>query len=194
MSDSSTRPLSDVHSEDLLTRARSGDGRALEHLFARYLPRLYRLAHARVPAWARNSIDTGDLVQDTLLKTYRHLDTFESQYEGVLIGYLRRSLLNRIRSQFRQASRHPSPVELKEHHADTGASPLELVIGDEQRQRYTAAMRRLKAPDRHAIVGRVELGYSYEQLALVLKKPTAEAARVAVRRALIRLGDEMKRG
>jgi RNA polymerase sigma-70 factor (ECF subfamily) len=185
--------LSDAHSEDLLTRARSGDGRALEHLFARYLPRLYRLAHGRIPPWARNSIDTGDLVQDTMLKTYRHLGAFESQYEGALIGYLRHSLLNRIRTQFRHTSRHPSPVQLKEHHADTGASPLESIIGDEQRHRYAAALRRLKAPDRHAVVGRVELGYSYEQLALVLKKPTAEAARVAVRRALLRLGEEMKR-
>jgi len=41
-------------------------------------------------------------------------------------------------------------------------------------------------------VGRIELEYSYEQLALILRKPTPGAARMAVRRALIRLGDEMR--
>ena len=40
----------------------------------------------------------------------------------------------------------------------------------------------------------MELGYSYEQLALVLKKPTPEAARLAVRRALLRLGEQMQQG
>ena len=43
-----------------------------------------------------------------------------------------------------------------------------------------------------AIVGRIELQYSYEELATVLNKPTANAARVAVARALKRLVDEMR--
>jgi DNA-directed RNA polymerase specialized sigma24 family protein len=54
-------------------------------------------------------------------------------------------------------------------------------------------LKRLRAADREAILGRLELGYSYEQLALILKKPTPGAARLAVRRALLRLSDEMRR-
>ena len=45
--------------------------------------------------------------------------------------------------------------------------------------------------DRTAIVASIELGYTYDQIALVLDKPSAEAARLAVRRALVRLGKEM---
>jgi RNA polymerase sigma-70 factor (ECF subfamily) len=183
----------DPVSEDLLKRARAGDGRALDQLFARYLPRLRRWAHGRVPVWARNSIDTGDLVQETVLNAYRNLVSFEPRHEGALFGYLRRALLNRIRDQFRYASRHPAPLELDESNVDSGESPLESAIGEEDRRRYTAALQKLKASDRNAIVGRVELGYSYEQLALILNKPTAEAARLAVRRALLRLGEEMRR-
>ena len=37
------------------------------------------------------------------------------------------------------------------------------------------------------------MGYSYEELAEVLGKPTAEAARKAAQRALVRLAEEMKR-
>lgn len=186
-------PDPDPRSEDLLQRARRGDGHALDQLFARYLPRLRRWAHGRVPSWARNSIDTGDLVQDTVLQTYRNFGAFEPRHEGALFGYLRRALLNRIRDQFRNASRRPTPLELDPDRADGGASPLDAAIDAEQHARYEAALKKLRAADRHAIVGRVELGYSYEQLALILRKPTAEAARLAVRRALLRLGEEMRR-
>jgi RNA polymerase sigma-70 factor (ECF subfamily) len=121
----------------------------------------------------------------------RNLRSFEPQREGALLGYLRRSLLNRIRDQFRYAARHPTQ-ELYDTFADAGASPLDLAIDVENQRRYDDALTRLAPSDREAIVGRLELGYSYEQLALVLKKPTPGAARVAVRRALIRLSDEMR--
>ena len=39
----------------------------------------------------------------------------------------------------------------------------------------------------------MEMGYSYERLAEALDKPSAEAARKATRRALLRLAEEMKR-
>lgn len=180
-------------SAELLRRARAGESQALSQLFARYLPQLHRWAHRRVPAWARNAADTDDLVQDTCLHTFRKLDGFEPQREGALLGYLRRTLLNRVRDQFRHAARHPSPTELNDALVDSGISPLEMTIDREDHERYRSALERLRPADREAIVGRIELGYSYEQLALVLKKVTPEAARLAVRRALVRLGDEMRR-
>ena len=178
---------------EMLRRARGGESQALSRLFSRYLPQLQRWAHRRVPGWARNGVDTGDLVQDAFLDTLRNLDRFEPQREGALLGYLRRALLNRVRDQFRHAARHPTASELSDALVDSGASPLDCAIDHDDERRYRAALRRLRAADRHAIIGRIELGYSYEQLALMLKKTTPEAARLAVRRALLRLGDEMRR-
>jgi RNA polymerase sigma-70 factor (ECF subfamily) len=186
-----TPPVSNPPSQELLRRARAGDAHALGRLFQRYLPSLHRWAHGRIPQWARNAVDTTDIVQDTVLHTLRNLRSFEPQREGALLGYLRRSLLNRIRDRFRYAARHPTQ-ELNDTVADAGASPLDLAIDVENQRRYDDALTRLAPSDREAIVGRLELGYSYEQLALVLKKPTPGAARVAVRRALIRLSDEMR--
>ncbi len=54
-------------------------------------------------------------------------------------------------------------------------------------------MLRLRDEDREAIIGRLELQYSYDELAVALEKPTANAARVAVTRALQRLAKEMPR-
>jgi DNA-directed RNA polymerase specialized sigma24 family protein len=75
---------------------------------------------------------------------------------------------------------------------DSGPSPLDEVIGSENAARYDAALLRLKAADREAIVGRIEMQYDYEQLAIVLGKPSASAARMAVRRAMQRLIVEMR--
>ena len=187
-------PLSNPPSEELLRRARAGDDGALDRLFARYVPRLHRWAHRRVPMWARNAGDTADYVQETVLHTLRHLGTFTPQRDGALLGYLRRSLVNRVRDQFRHAARHPAPGELDDAMADGGTSPLDLAIRAQDRERYEAGLKRLRRADRQAIVASIELGYSYDQIALVLDKPSAEAARVAVRRALVRLGEEMARG
>jgi RNA polymerase sigma-70 factor (ECF subfamily) len=177
----------------LLRRAREGEGQALEQLFARYLPQLRRWAHGRVPGWARRGVDTGDLVQETLLHTIRNLTSFEPRREGALLCYLRRTLVNRVRHQFRYAARHPSANELTDSYVSGDESPLEFTIGREDHRRYRDGLTRLRASDRDAIVGRIELGYTYEQLALTLRKPSPEAARLAVRRALLRLGDEMRR-
>jgi RNA polymerase sigma-70 factor (ECF subfamily) len=187
-------PSSNPASQELLRRARAGDPQALNRLLERYLPALHRWAHGRLPGWARHSMDTGDVVQDTVLQTVRNLDSFEPQREKALLHYLRRSLLNRIRDRFRYARRHPTADGVDENSPDDGPSPLELAIDEQDRRRYEAALDRLAPSDREAIVGRIELGYSYEQLALVLKKPTAGAARVAVRRALLRLGEQMRHG
>lgn len=187
-------PVSNPPSEELLLRARAGDHGALDRLLSRYVPRLRRWAHSRVPAWARHAADTADYVQDTVMHSLRHFDTFEPTRQGALIGYLRRALVNRVRDQFRHAARRPAADTLEDRFSDAGASPLDLAIRAQDRERYERALRRLRTADRRAIVASVELGYSYDQLAVLLKKPSAEAARVAVRRALVRLGEEMAGG
>jgi DNA-directed RNA polymerase specialized sigma24 family protein len=61
-------------------------------------------------------------------------------------------------------------------------------------EQYEAAMVRLKASDREVLIARLELGFDYDELARMLGKPTAQAARKAAERALLRLAMEMKRG
>ena len=65
------------------------------------------------------------------------------------------------------------------------------LFDDEAWRRYRDGLERLRPRDRRLIVGRAELGYSYRQLALIERLPSTDAARMALRRALIRLGDLM---
>ncbi|MEA2602844.1 MAG: hypothetical protein QOF89_3836 [Acidobacteriota bacterium] len=75
-----------------------------------------------------------------------------------------------------------------------GPSPIEEAIGRESLKRYEAALLRLKDEDREAILARLEMGLSYQQMAQVLGKPSPDAARVATSRALLRLAREMADG
>jgi RNA polymerase sigma-70 factor, ECF subfamily len=183
-----------LSSLELLARARGGDRGSLEQLCARYLPRLARWARGRLPASARGPLATDDLVQDALLRTLQQLRDFEPKHEAALQAYLREALRNRIRDELRRAGRRPAPGELDSQHPDGAPSPLEQTIGRESLERYEAALGRLKHDDRAAIVAKLELQGSYQELAASLGKPSADAARMAVSRALLRLAEEMARG
>ncbi len=67
-------------------------------------------------------------------------------------------------------------------------------MGQQAVERYEAALARLSDTDRELIVASVELGYNYEQLAEATGRRSADAARKAARRALIKLAEEMERG
>jgi RNA polymerase sigma-70 factor (ECF subfamily) len=188
-----TEPRPGEASLDLLERAKAGDRDALDALIARYLPRLQRWARGRLPSWARDVADTQDLVQETVFKAFKQIDRFEMRGEGALQAYLRQALINRIRSEIRRVGRRPQTEGLDTQAEDVGPSPLEAAIGVEAVERYEAALNRLRPADREAIVGRIELGLTNDELADALGKPTPNAARMAVERALFRLAKEMRR-
>jgi RNA polymerase sigma-70 factor (ECF subfamily) len=175
----------------LLAKVRAGDPRSLEALIERCLPPLRRWARGRLPQYARDLADTQDLVQDAVMRTLHHLQTFVPRHQGALQAYLRHAVSNRIRDEIRRTRRQPVSAELRDEHGDGLPSPLEEAIGREGFERYEAAMERLKPADREAIVARIELQQSYDEVAVALRKPTANAARVAVTRALARLIEEM---
>jgi RNA polymerase sigma factor (sigma-70 family) len=177
----------------LIERVRAGDQEALERLFARHLKPLQRWTRGRLPKWARDLADTDDLVQDTLVQTFKRIEAFEPRGAGALQAYLRQAVLNRIRNELRRKGRHPEATDLEGLEADSAESPLEQAIGREALERYEQALQRLRAEEREAIIARVEMGYSFEELAEALGKPTPDAARKATHRALVHLAEEMKR-
>ncbi len=176
----------------LLARAHAGDDTALEALFDRYLQPLQRWASGRLPRWARSAADTHDLVQDTLLNAFRKIGSFEPHREGAFQAYLRQAVMNRIRDELRRKRARPATSTFDELEHAHDASAFEDVVALETFERYEASLRRLTPEERDAIIGRVELGSSYEALAGSLGKPSPDAARMTVTRALVRLAEEMK--
>ena len=192
--DLSRRVTDNETSFQLLLRARTGDPDAVELLCARYLPRLNRWARGRLPRNARGALDTGDVVQEVLISVIRRLKAFEPRDEGAFQGYLRQALTNRFRDIARQDHVRPAASPLDSAIPWRGPSPLEIAIGREGVDRYEAALDRLKPEDQRAIVARCEWGMSHEEVAQAVGKPSANAARVAIHRALVRLAKEMAGG
>jgi RNA polymerase sigma factor (sigma-70 family) len=183
-------PDSSVH---LLARIREGDSEALNRLMQRHLPALQRWARGRLPRGIRDLEDTADLVQETVIQALKHLNHFDYRREGALQAYLRHAVYNRIRMEIRRKRSRPVRTELDSQREDAAASPLELAVGREALERYEQALARLKPEDREAVIAKMELDCSYAELARALGKPSADAARMAVGRALLRLAEEMKR-
>ena len=175
----------------LLTRAREGDDAAREELFARYVPVMRRWAAGRLPRHIRDLADTPDLVQDTMLQVFKNMERFENRGEGAFYAYLRQAVMNRIRNEIRNAGRRPQKVELDDNAPDEQRSPLEAAIGREAVDRYEAALQRLREDERELVVARLELGLTYSEVAQASGKPSADAARMAVTRAVARLIEEL---
>jgi RNA polymerase sigma-70 factor (ECF subfamily) len=179
---------------DLLRRVQTGDIAALEALMARYRPRLVRWASGRLPAHARDLAETQDLVQESLVRAFRKLEHLEIRGEVALQAYLRQVLLNTIRMELRRVRRRPAGSELDSSVEDRQASPLEQAIGGEALERYERALDTLSAADRELVIAHVEFGLDRHELASAFGKPSSNAARMALQRALLRLAREMKYG
>jgi RNA polymerase sigma-70 factor (ECF subfamily) len=179
--------------EVLLRQASEGNDRALEQLLRRYGPRLRRWASGRLPLRARGREDTEDLVQEALIRTSAKIGGLRIQSGPGFHAYLRQAILNRIRSHLRHAEIHerveeriPTPAE--------ETSPLESLIGSDALERYERALDQLSPSDREIVVAHVEMDLSHGELAELCDKPTANSARVALQRALIRLAKAMDKG
>ncbi len=177
----------------LLEQVRRGSRGAAEALFTRYGSWLRRRTRGRLPQRARGSLDTSDVVQEALGYMFTRLDWFESKRASALRAYLRRVTENRIRDELRRVTRRRQAIapEQPVRASEDGAPQLRRLVDDEAWRRYVDGLQRLSSRDRRLIAGRVELGYNYRQLALVERMPSPDAARMALRRALIRLGDVM---
>ncbi len=179
---------------ELVQRAAAGDADALDRLLRRYIPSLTRWARGRLPSWARDLADTQDLVQETLFQTLRHLPRLKFERDGALHAYCRQAVMNRIYDEQRRVNRRPVVSELADDIPASNASPLEETIGQEALGRYESALASLRDVDREAIIARIEMGQGYDEIAVALGKPTPDAARVAVQRALVRLAAKMNHG
>ena len=169
---------------DLLERFQHGDEQAVALLVERSIPPLRRWARGRLPGWAQGLAETQDLVQTAVMRALPRLKDFEAKHPGALQAYLRQAVANHIRDEIRKVVKRPTPEVADSQYPDPGPSPLEQAIGHEAFERYEAALATLRPSDREAIVARVELQQSYEEVAIALQKPNANAARVAVARAV----------
>ena len=139
-----------------------------QRLRLRYLPCLARWVAARLAPGSNQADRLAAEVLDQALKNRDHL-LFVT--EAAFLVHLRQELAGRV--------------------ITSSASPLESAIGTEALRRYDAALLRLRAEDREAVVARIEMGLSYAEAAEALGHESAEAVQAIVSQAVLRLAEEM---
>jgi RNA polymerase sigma factor (sigma-70 family) len=172
----------------LVAKVRGGDRSAENEIARRQLPELRRWARGLMPPAARAAGDTEDLVQETVMRMLGRLSEIDVSRPGGLQNYLRRSFKNRLIDSLRRAKRRPEGEELRDDLVvDQKASPQTLLLARESAVRFRAAFERLSQSDRALMSAWLDREWDYEKIARALKKPSANAARVAVYRACDRL-------
>ena len=184
-------PSKSRSSAALLRLAQQGDTRALSSLFRRQQSALRQWARGRLPQWARHAVDTNDLVQEALAHTFRRIHAFQDRGRGALQAYLREAVRNRIRDEIRRLGRQPTREVLEDVVEDRAASPFDQAADAEVMRRYKIKLSSLSDEEQQLVVGRIEMGYTYEQLTLATGRTTVEATRMAVRRAVLKLARKM---
>jgi len=178
--------------ELLLRRYQRGESGAGDLFFQRVMPSLYRWAHGRLPPHLRGANDTHDLLQEAVVHALPKLPRLQYRQRKAVRAYLRTIVRNHFldlvrRHQVREAGAGRVASEM----TPRSPSPHETLEGREDRDRYFAGLQRLSPADRDLIVARVDLGYSYEQIALMTYRSSRDAARMAITRALKKLAVAM---
>jgi RNA polymerase sigma-70 factor (ECF subfamily) len=163
-------------------------------VFREYAAPLERFASGRLPRYARGMTDTQDVVQDVFVSTARQLPRIDVEQDGALLAYLRRAVRHRIIDEIRRVARRPEVAGLAEDCPAPGLSPLERAIRAQNDRRIDEALCDLTPRDRLIVVLRLRRGRSYEEIGERIGAPTPNAARVATRRAVVRLAEILQAG
>ncbi len=183
---------------ELVRRTQQGDAAAREALFARYGGRVLAIARARLGAKLRGALDSGDILQEALLEALRGLERFEMRDESSLIRWLAQLVEHRItaRASYHGAAKRAAPLvpmegarELASHHAGP-ATELEL---RESSASVHSALAELPERQRELVLLRDYAGASWDEIATSIGAPTAAAARMLHSRALVKLGELLRK-
>ena len=162
----------------LLPLASHGDSQAASILLGRMRPFLKRVGHGKLPGWARARVETEDLVQESLIRALKHIPRFQGQSVRDFRNWLQTVFRNLVIDETRYVTRVGVGQELPDSVRDDALSPEEQLAEQETADAFEAALKRLCKTDRLFVVYRLQHGYSFQELADRMGKPSADAARM----------------
>ena len=169
-------------------RAAQLDRRAFDRLYRRYLDRVYSYAYYQLG----DHHEAEDATERTFLAALAAIDGFVDEgatFRAWLFRIAHNAIANAHRSRRR---RRTEPMERADGHAAPGADPAGLVARAEGQREIRAALERIPADRRQAIVLRFVDGLSAREIGAVLDRSEG-AARVLLHRALRDLAEELDR-
>jgi RNA polymerase sigma-70 factor (ECF subfamily) len=177
----------------LLKAARSGSRDALDALYARVGPRLLALIRQRLGPSLRRQLESRDILQAALLKSFARIDQFERDNGPSLMAWLARIAEHEIRDQvdFHHRERRDAArvVPLESGTVPLAApdrTPVSQVALSEDLRRLEEALDSLSEAHREIIVLRKLEELSFGEIAPRLGK-SEDACRMLLARAMTAL-------
>jgi RNA polymerase sigma-70 factor (ECF subfamily) len=182
----------------LLREARQGSREALGELYARYGTRLLAFIRMRLGRDLRARIESRDILQATLLKSFQRLSQFEGDDGPTLMGWLARIAENEIRDQadFQHRRRRDvaAAVPIDAVGVEIAArvrSALSEAVVNEEAERLAAALEALDPDHREVIVLRKLEELSFRDVAARMGR-SEDACRMLLARAMVALTLQMR--
>lgn len=149
---------------------RRGDESAFDEVYRQFLPQVYnlclRLCHS--------AEDAEDLAQETFIRIYRHLGSFDGR--ASLKTWIYRVTVNQCSSRLSRRKLPTLPLRSTEDPEEEGVllvdperNPESLSLARDAAERVEAALRLLQPNFRTAVILRDIDGLSYEEIAEVLE-------------------------
>lgn len=183
----------------LIRRARGGSSEALNAVFESYGERLLALIRLRLGPGLRKKLESRDVMQQTLLKAFRHIEQFEGSGERSLMGWLGAIAHNEIRNQARYFGADGRDARQEEPLDEAVALPAEQLRTEvsrihlrEQTRKLERAMERLSEAHREVLLLRRFEEMSFPEIGERIGK-SPDACRMLYARALAALTLEMQR-
>ena len=188
----------EIDEKKIIKRAAEGDPDAFEQLVLTYQSPIYNLC-LRMTG---DPEDAADLSQDSFLKAWRNLDSF--QFESSFSTWLYRLASNTCLDHLRSIKRHPQvslTVEDSDGETqtmdfpDAAPTPEEAAITKEDNERLAQAMQELDEQQRQILTLRVINDLSYAEIAEILNtkegtvKSRLSRTRDALRKKLLQSGN-----
>ena len=188
--------------DDLVNGAAAGHPGAMDALYARVAPRVHAYVRMRMGPSLRSRMDSRDILQATLLKSFQSLGEFRGDDANALMAWLARIAEREIldRADYHQRARRSADREAPLSRPDVlegrVTSVLSRMIRDERAEKLEAAMAGLTEAHREIILLRKFQELPFREIAARLGK-SEDACRMLLARALaaltVRLADSMSR-
>ncbi len=182
----------------LLRQARDGVPHAVDLLYDRIGARLLALVRLRLDATTARYTEPEDVVQEVLLKAFRHIGDFEKDTSRSFFAWLAIIASNTIRDlragllqQKRDARLTTSADQVSMEIADTHRSAVSRIIIDEKLSRLEHALAALKPRHREIILLRRFEERSFPEIGAVMDLKE-DAARMLFTRAMAALTRSME--
>ncbi len=180
-------------SSALLRRARDGSDEALNALYDRVAGKLLALIRLRMGRSLRAHLESRDILQATLLKSFQHLGQLEGSETGSLMAWLARIAQNEIRDQADYHGRARRDADLTASLPDEAGelpgrvrSALSQAIWSEEAERLEEVLETLDEHYREIIVLRKLEELSFREIGERLGK-SEDACRMLLARAMTAL-------